>query len=374
MLQWGSAGRAARGPLMCAGVVRVAVSALRRIPRLSAPLCRACCRWSQIEFLLLVVFLACFFISHSARAMGWITSSRISVAMRTVVDKLVLVDNLVLDGGREEGPAPPTSERAPPETRYDRHDCFVDSIDNTGNFTRTVRSDGHVIGHAQVDGVAPRASKVSEVMRACIRLGCVGTALELFDQMLEKGAEPDAHLVRKPIADKFFKLVAVNLDAKRIQEDGLRLLDLVQAHGLAPSITTQNCLIIAWRSKLPESVVKYFLNMKSAGILISRLAYQSILIVHERSDPEFALKIYDEMEILGIKADRIGYNAVLGACFQLGMHDDARLLFTQMAERTLVPDTKSYSVMLASRRTTQISNVPRLTTLLHRWEANVSVC
>jgi pentatricopeptide repeat protein len=236
-------------------------------------------------------------------------------------------------------------------------------------------ADVTVIDRAQAEGVAPRASEVSAVMRACIRLGHVGTALKLFDQMLAKGAAPDAHLIRKPISDKFFKLVADNLDVKRIQEDGLRLLDLVQAHGLAPSITTQNCLIIAWKSKLPESVVKYFLDMKSAGVHISRLAYQSILMAHERSDPEFALKIYDEMEMLGIKTDRVGYNAMLGACLQLGMHDEARQLLMQMAERTLVPDAKSYSVMLASRRTvTPLSNVPRLAPLLDRWEGIVSVC
>jgi len=364
--QKGWAGRAARKPAICTVMICVAFSLLRRM--LSTSLCRVCYRRSQIDFILLVVFLVCFLMSHSAQAMGWIANWRILIATKTVIDKLAF------DGGHQASLAPPTEERASPEKLYVCHASSEDSGDNMGNCSRIVKSGMHVIDHAQTEGVAPKASTVSQVMSACIRLGRVGTALELFDQMLEKGAAPDAHLIRKPIADKFFKLVATNLDAKRIQEDGLRLLDLVQIHGLVPSITTQNCLIIAWRSKLPESVVKYFLKMKSAGVLISRLAYQSILMVHERSDPEFALKIYDEMEMLGIQTDRVGYNAVLGACLQLGMHEDARQLFTQMAERTLAPDTKSYRVMLASRRAAQDSNVPRMAPVLDRWEGSVSVC
>lgn len=369
-MQWiaqrGSMGRAAHKPSTCTVVLCVAFSALKRM--LSTPFCSVCNRRFQFEFLLLVVFLTCFLVSRSAGATGRVAGLRILTATRAAIDRLAS------DGGHPAGPAPPAKERAPPEKLYLCRGSSEDSGGNAGNASWVARSDMSVIGRAQAEGVAPRASEVSAVMRACVRLGHAGTALRLFDQMLAKGAAPDAHLIRKPISDKFFKLVADNLDAKRLQEDGLRLLDLVQVHGLAPSITTQNCLIIAWRSKLPESVVKYFLDMKSTGVLISRLAYQSILMFHERSDPEFALKIYDEMEMLGIKTDKVGYNAMLGACLQLGMHDDARQLLMQMAERTLVPDTKSYSVMLPARRTAPFSNVPRLAPLLDRWEEIVSVC
>jgi len=43
---------------------------------------------------------------------------------------------------------------------------------------------------------------------------------------------------------------------------------------------------------------------------------------------------------------RAACNAALGACSQLGMHDAARLLFMQMAKRALVPNQKTYGIMI----------------------------
>ncbi|CAK0843177.1 unnamed protein product [Prorocentrum cordatum] len=86
--------------------------------------------------------------------------------------------------------------------------------------------------------------------------------------------------------------------------------------------------------------------MKSEGVTIARIVYHCIMMAFERSDPELTLTIFEEMEGLGMKPDGVAYNAVLGACCQLGMHERARHLFLQMAERELVPDRKSYSIMV----------------------------
>ncbi|CAK0812225.1 unnamed protein product [Prorocentrum cordatum] len=204
----------------------------------------------------------------------------------------------------------------------------------------------YIVDRARRDGVPLNASKLGRNMKACIRLGSADAALTLFDQLLEEGAAPDAHHIAKPVSDKFFKLVADNLGAERMRADGLGLLELMQAHGLAPSIDTQNRLVVAWKSKLPESVLSYFHKMKNAGVEISRIAYHSILMSHERSDPSATLLLFNEMDKLEIKPDGVAYNAVMGACCKLGMRDEAEQLFMQMADRALVPDSKSYCIML----------------------------
>merc|ERR1740138_1187172 len=52
------------------------------------------------------------------------------------------------------------------------------------------------------------------------------------------------------------------------------------------------------------------------------------------------------MEVSGIPLDLAAYNAVLGARSQLGMLDEARELFLQMVDRALVPNEKTFGIMI----------------------------
>jgi pentatricopeptide repeat protein len=326
-----SAGRAARKPSLRIILLCVAVSALSQV--LIVLVSSVFEMRIRIEFLPEVVIMACFLISYTT---GWISSVRNVITTKSVIDKVAF------DGGHKASPAAPTGEGASPKEfcRGSSKDSW-DQVGNNWRLPSNMRTT-----HAQTEDVAPKVPKFAKAMHACIRLRQVDTALKLFDQMLEEGVGHDAHLIGKATADKFFNLVAENLDVKRMRNDGLSLFDVVQAHGLAPSTAIQNRVIIAWKSKPPKSVVKYLLTMKSSGHLISRLAYFSIMISSERSDPELVLRLCDEMEILGIKPDKVAYNSVLGACCQLGMYDEAGLLFAQMADRGLTPDVKTYHIML----------------------------
>jgi len=86
--------------------------------------------------------------------------------------------------------------------------------------------------------------------------------------------------------------------------------------------------------------------MRSEGFALSRLAYFSIIICSEISHPEIALTLCDEMETIGITPDKVTYNAVLGACYQLEMYDEAGHLFAQMEDRGLTPDMKTFRIMI----------------------------
>ncbi|CAK0891620.1 unnamed protein product [Prorocentrum cordatum] len=206
--------------------------------------------------------------------------------------------------------------------------------------------DLRVLDRVQKEGVAPKASDVTTAMRACVRCNSAETALKLFDQMLQGGAVPDVHLLCRSTASKFFKLVAESLDDKRMREEGLKLLDVIRAHRVSPSTLAQNRLIVAWRSKPPVDVLAYFVEMKDAGVMLSSTAYRCIMAANERTNPEFTLKLYDEMKGLGIKLDRVAYNAVLCACSQNGMLDQARELFMQMTSTGLVPNDKTFGIMI----------------------------
>ncbi|CAK0859785.1 unnamed protein product [Prorocentrum cordatum] len=120
-------------------------------------------------------------------------------------------------------------------------------------------------------------------------------------------------------------------------------------HGIAPAPATQNRVLEAWKNQLPEIVLNYFLEMKSAGVVLSRWAYRYIVVAHERSDPAFALKIYREMQHLGIELDWAAYNAVLGAQFQLGMFDEAEELFQRMACTAGLANEKTFGIMIKVR-------------------------
>jgi len=228
------------------------------------------------------------------------------------------------------------------------------------------KSDMHIIECVQRGSVAHTSARVLEAMHASIRLGHGGAAVKLFDQMLEEGVSHDAHLISKAIVDKFFNLVSDNLCDMRIRKDGLSLFDAGQAHGLAPSTAIQNRLIKAWKSKLPKSVVKYLLTMKSDGFLISRLSYFALIISSERSNPEMVLALFGETGNLGITLDKVAYNSVLGACYHLGMYDEIGLLFAQMADRGLTPDIKTYRIAInASLRSNRFEDTVSVLETMH---------
>jgi len=236
----------------------------------------------------------------------------------------------------QEHASPPGMINSSPKGSRDQH----------GHERRRPRFDVHVIECVQRKGVTHTLPKVSEVMRASIRSGQGDTAVKLFDHMLKKGAVPGAHLINKAVSNKFFQLVADSLDDKRIQMDGLSLLDLVRAHGIRPSPCTQNRLLSAWKDQLPESVVEYFVKMMSDRVPLSNWAYRVIVVNYERSDPAFALKVSNEMERSGIQLQKPAYNAVLCAFVQLGMHNEAQELFRNMANHAVAPNARSYAVMI----------------------------
>ncbi|CAK0900222.1 unnamed protein product [Prorocentrum cordatum] len=181
----------------------------------------------------------------------------------------------------------------------DGHDGSGDPL---GHKRHRSRSDMHTIERARRESVSHTLPSMLKVMHAAIRLGHGEAAVTLFDQMLEKGAVPGAHLIHKAVSNRFFQLVAGTLDDKRVQIDGLRLLDLVRVHGIHASVEIQNRLLAAWRDRqLPESVVEYFVKMKSAGTTLSKWACRSIIVAYERSDPELVLKMCNEMEGSGIQ-------------------------------------------------------------------------
>mmetsp|Transcript_101329 Transcript_101329/g.286929 ORF Transcript_101329/g.286929 Transcript_101329/m.286929 type:complete len:221 (-) Transcript_101329:129-791(-) len=128
--------------------------------------------------------------------------------------------------------------------------------------------------------------------------------------------------------------------------DGLRVLDLVWAHGVHPSPTLQNRLLASWKYQPPENVVEWFVKMKSAGVTLSDQVYRSIVVAHERSNPAFVLELSNEMERSGIQLRQSAYNVVLGVLIQHGMHDAAHELFTKMADHAVAPNARSYGTMI----------------------------
>jgi len=305
-------------------LVCVVLPALGRV--LIIPPCSVCETVHRVEFLLELVFLTLFIVFYDAIAKKW------------------TVDTVAIDGAQQVSFTVPLQGRGSAKKPCACRGNVLDSGVSMGS--QILKPRMRNIDRAQFQDVTPKASELSELMAGCLKSGRVPEALGLFDHMLDKGTAPDAHRIRKHISDKFFNLVLEHLTVNRLREDGLALIRLIRAHGLHPSVPTQNRLAAAWKSQFPEEVLHYFMKMKSEGVTIARIVYHCIMMAFERSDPELTLTIFEEMEGLGMKPDGVAYNAVLGACCQLGMHERARHLFLQMAERELVPDRKSYSIMV----------------------------
>ncbi|CAK0898560.1 unnamed protein product [Prorocentrum cordatum] len=193
-------------------------------------------------------------------------------------------------------------------------------------------ADTDVLERAKSEGVAPNAQAWSLVVGACVRLENSGVALELLEQMLAQGAHHEAELRNSSTVGKFFRLVVEHLDEQRMREIGVQLLDVIQAHGLAPTAIVQNRLICAWKSKPPDEVLRALVGLRDRGVRLTPTAYRCIMFANERARPEFTLQLYEEMVERGVKFDRVSFNAALCACAVLGLTGKALELFDRMQE------------------------------------------
>jgi len=212
--------------------------------------------------------------------------------------------------------------------------------------TEQVEADALLLERAQQDGVEHDVSSYLTVMSACNRTGNVDVALMLLNQLMDKGVDYDFRAMNLNVRTRFFKLVSENADEKYLRENGLKLLETIQAHGMMPPNLVQNRVICAWRSKLPKHVLEFFAKMREDGVALSSTAYRCLMAAHERTEPHRTLELYDEMASRGLKLDRVSFNATLCAYSHLQMTQEALHLFEQMPRLGLVPNGKTYGALI----------------------------
>jgi len=195
----------------------------------------------------------------------------------------------------------------------------------------------------------PTVTSFAVAMDICNRRNFAETALEIFDLMLNKGVRQHSqHIIDRRTSVGFFKLVVLSLGDERMRQDGLRLLDLIRAHGLSPAVGAQDHLIVSWRSKLPEHIVQYFVKMREEGIILSWTAYRCIMSANQWSDPAFTLTLYDELTERGVRPDRVHFNAALTAYCELGKMDEALQLLKDGPSLRVEPNAQTYQIVIRS--------------------------
>jgi len=197
-------------------------------------------------------------------------------------------------------------------------------------------------------GADPTAGSYATAMEVCSRNGLAEVALGIFDLMLERGVGRDQHLVDRRASGGFFKLVVHSLGEERMRQDGLKLLDAMRAHGLSPAVGAQDHLIVAWRSKLPDHVVQYFVEMRGAGIVLSWTAIRCVMSAYQWSDPAFTLALYGELMERGVRPDRVHFNAALTAYCELGKMDQAMQLLKDGPGMQVEPNAQTYQIIIRS--------------------------
>ncbi|CAK0831561.1 unnamed protein product, partial [Prorocentrum cordatum] len=183
---------------------------------------------------------------------------------------------------------------------------------------------------------APTVASYAAAMEVCTKRDLAQVAVGIFDLMLERGVGQDQPLIDRRVSVPFFKIVVHNLGDERLRQDGLRLLDLVRAHGLSPAVGAQDYLIVAWRSKLPKHVVEYFVKMREEGVVLSWTAVRCVMSFYQWSDPAFTLVLYGELTERGVRPDRVHFNAALTAYCELGKTDQVE------------PNAQTYQIVIRS--------------------------
>ncbi|CAK0831562.1 unnamed protein product, partial [Prorocentrum cordatum] len=195
---------------------------------------------------------------------------------------------------------------------------------------------------------APTVASYAAAMEVCTKRDLAQVAVGIFDLMLERGVGQDQPLIDRRVSVPFFKIVVHNLGDERLRQDGLRLLDLVRAHGLSPAVGAQDYLIVAWRSKLPKHVVEYFVKMREEGVVLSWTAVRCVMSFYQWSDPAFTLVLYGELTERGVRPDRVHFNAALTAYCELGKTDQAMQLLQDGPSLQVEPNAQTYQIVIRS--------------------------
>uniref|UniRef100_A0ACD5Y5R6 Uncharacterized protein n=1 Tax=Avena sativa TaxID=4498 RepID=A0ACD5Y5R6_AVESA len=165
-------------------------------------------------------------------------------------------------------------------------------------------------------------------------------AQKLFDEMVERGVEPDV-----PAYNALIDALCRGGEIARAQE---HLKDMQQSHGLVPDAATYGPFIrAACASKDARAALRVLDRMHTHDLTPNVFTYNAIIrLLCELGEIEEAYNIFGEIITRGERPDVWSYNTLLNAHCKKNEVNKALRLFARMDKGLCVPDRHSYNMLL----------------------------
>ncbi|XP_008805876.3 pentatricopeptide repeat-containing protein At1g52640, mitochondrial [Phoenix dactylifera] len=180
----------------------------------------------------------------------------------------------------------------------------------------------------------------SMVMGGWAAAGNSKKALELFDEMLQRGCLADA------VA--YNTLIMALCRGGEIDEAHRRLQEMQRDRGLKPDAGTYSAFIRAsCEAKDVHSAMRVLDTMKRHDLSPNVFTYNAIIkLLCEKENVVEAYELLDEMLHRGAKPDAWSYNAILAVHCKLHEVNKALRLLARMVRDSCLPDRHTYNMLL----------------------------
>ncbi|KAL6846654.1 hypothetical protein ACP4OV_024102 [Aristida adscensionis] len=165
-------------------------------------------------------------------------------------------------------------------------------------------------------------------------------ARKLFDEMVERGIEPDV-----PAYNALIDALCRGGGVAVAQE---QLRDMQQRHGLVPDAATYGPFLrSACASKDARAALRVLDRMRARDLTPNVFTYNAVIrLLCELGEVDEAYNILDEMASRGENPDVWSYNALLSAHCKLKEVNKALRLIARMDKDLCLPDRHTYNMLL----------------------------
>lgn len=178
-------------------------------------------------------------------------------------------------------------------------------------------------------------------MQGCARKGKPKEAVQLFDEMRQRGCEVDVAA--------YNALLAALCNGGEMEEAERRLKEMRTVHGLDPDAGTYAVFVRAYcEAGDSRSALRMLENTKRKGLVPNVFTYNCVirLLCEKEEKAEEAYELLDEMLERGLEPDVWSYNRILALHCKLREANKATKLLKRMDEAGCLPDRHTYNMLI----------------------------
>ncbi|GLJ22551.1 hypothetical protein SUGI_0424430 [Cryptomeria japonica] len=189
-------------------------------------------------------------------------------------------------------------------------------------------------------GCVPNGITYTAMVDAYSRAGQVEEAIDLYERARANGWIPDI---------KAFSTMMKMYNLAWDFDGALYTFQEMKALGVKPNLVVYNTMLdTVAKVEKPREAKQLFEEMIDVGLRPDQITFTCLLRIYAKAKRGGdALQLFEKMKEQECKEDTILYNTLLGMCADIGLVEEAVILFKEMCESdSCKPDSRSYTSMI----------------------------